>query len=287
MTQYAWLGYYIGTICAAGSVPVLMKQGVKKADICIGAGIISAVLMILGGVLIYKQQVAFIGIWKEKSFLYLLAVGVVLFGAVICGLRAVASGEVTRVIPVMLSEKILYPIISVYVIEHSKMEIKQWGIFAMMLVGIILMVWERPTKKVRTSHRWLVYSVISMLLLFGAHLIFNYKVSGMDNRLELVILCAQLLIMSLIMLFATRGHGQIGSITFLNGLSMLTAGIAIAGAAYMYGKLRTLTDTALIDRAIHLDLAIMVVIACVFLRERISQIAFAGLILLSAGMFFL
>ena len=276
-----WLIYAIIGVVLAGASPVLAKSGLRKSNGNLAAALRGTVLL-LGAWMIVQftgqyQSLAGIG---ATTLIYLIFSGIATGLVWIFFIKALKTGDVVRVIPVIEASIILDILVGLIFFK----EVLTWNsiiILAMFVIGLLMVLIR--TKGKGKKRAWLWPALIAMALTTVTGTLGRIGISGVTSDFERLIRYSIALILVWTVTLVTGGYKGLRSISFLDGLYLCLSGAAMAGAWYcLHVAYATGNDVAvaIIER---FDMVAAVVLGCVFMRERLSVRAIFGLIFMMAG----
>ena len=276
-----WLIYAIIGVVLAGASPVLAKSGLRKSNGNLAAALRGTVLL-LGAWLIVQftgQYQSLTGI-GATTLIYLIFSGIATGLVWIFFIKALKTGDVVRVIPVIEASIILDILVGLIFFK----EVLTWNsiiILAIFVIGLLMVLIR--TKGKGKKRAWLLPAFVAMALTTVTGTLGRIGISGVTSDFERLIRYSIALILVWTVTLVTGGYKGLRSISFLDGLYLCLSGAAMAGAwyclhiAYATG---TNVTVAIIER---FDMVAAVVLGCVFMRERLSVRAIFGLIFMMAG----
>lgn len=266
-------------VVLASAAPILAKAATKRTDPALAGGVCGLVFCIT--LFFYKRteikgfSYASIG---QTTWLFVLLIGAIagLFG--ICFFRALHFGEVSAVLPI---ERCSYAItfVACVFLFHNKMRIVDYVILALMVVGVIIVSMYSKSK----NNSYILFAILSALLLSTASIIAKLKIAGLSDT----ICCFTTSIIGVIVIivfgFASSAAKKLRSMSFLDGVYLVAAGIAYPAAYDFYNK-----SLALIGKVagyiFDMTLLLVLLAASIVLKEKISGKKLVGVLMFVAAL---
>lgn len=278
MTGIIWA--CIATLIIAAS-PILAKAGTKKTDPALAGcvvGITYAIVTFIrtsGKITAYKYSYI-----DQKSWIFIILAGVAAGLFAVCFFRALNLGEATNAVPIMKCNYVITGIAAIFIFG-TKPDVKQWVIMGLMVLGTVIITMQSGGKK---KNSWLVYAILSALLISTSDLLVKYGAGKIDGDVVKFICIVIGLVILVIVTFAVGGMKKIRNMSFVDGVFLILAALAIPAAADFYARATALAG----NYAVYIydvSLLVMMIIASVSLKEKISGLKIVGAVIFISSLF--
>ena len=277
-----WLLYAILGAVLAGTSPVLAKSGMRKSNSHLAAALRGTCLF-LGAWMMVNQagaEMHFSGI-SSNTFLYLIFSGIATGLVWVCLLRALQLGEVVKVVPVVEGSIILDLLVGIFLF-HDAVNWNKMIILIVLSVGMLMMALKGSGKGGKAG-AWIGYAIGAMAFTTATVVLGRIGISGVNFYFERMVRYGIALIFVWLVVFATKGHKGLRSMSFLDGIYLCLSGVTMGGAWYCFYKAYVLGTNATVELVERFDLVAAVMLGCVFMRERLSVRAIVGMIFMMLG----
>jgi transporter family protein len=217
-----------------------------------------------------------------RAWLLLLLSGLALGGAWLCLFRSFRTGEVIKIVPVVLSGFIM-AMLARMLLFHTAYSINQKIAMALLALGTLLIALHSGSSR-KGGYVWLGFALLAALLACASTILKEYGAGGANEYLYDVIRSAVALIVAVIAAAASGGK-KLRSMTFLDGILLCLSGAAAGGSAVCYYYARLLGPNAIVVHMDRLSVLMVLVFGCIFLRERLSVRALVGYLIVVCGVF--
>ena len=281
-----WLMYAILGAVLAGASPVLAKSGMRKADSHLAAALRGTFLFLGAWFMVnqtgVKMQLAGIG---QTTFVYLIFSGIATGIVWICFVRALQLGEVIKAVPIVEGSVILNRLAGIFLLKDEL----TWNIIAILIILIVgtLMMGLKGSGKGGKRGKWIWYALGAMVFTTATVILDRVGITGVNDTFERMLRYGIALLTVWLVVFATKGHKALRSISFLDGMNMCLSGVAMGAAWFCFHKAYVLGTNSVVEIIEQFDLVAAVFLGCVFMRERLSVRAIFGMILMMLGFWLL
>ena len=268
----------------AGLTSILAKCGIKKTDSDLATALRTIVVLFFSWVMVFivGSQATLASI-APRSLVFLILSGLATGASWICYFKALAIGDINKVVPIDKSSTVLTVLLAIVCFgETSNLALKLIAT-AILFVGILMMVEKKRTEEKKTGHAWVIYAVLSAVFAALTSILAKVGIEGVESNLGTAIRTAVVLLLSWGIVFA-RGKQRAlknidkGELVFIS-LSGLATGASWLCYYYAIGH-------GLVSVVVPIDkLSILVTVAFSYLvfKEKLSLKASLGLALMVAG----
>lgn len=279
-----WLIMAILSAFFAGITSILAKCGIQKTDSDVATALRTAVVLLFAWIMVFIAGSApTISTITTKSLLFLVLSGMATGGSWICYFKALAIGNVNKVVPVDKSSTILSILLAVILFgETQNLAVKLTGT-TILAAGIYLMVEKKKTSEETGGHRWKVYAVLSALFAALTSILAKIGIAGVESNLGTAIRTVVVFVMAWLVVWMQGKSAQVKNIDKKELVFISLSGIATGGSwlCYYYAIQNGMVSVVVpIDK---LSIVITVAFSSIVFKEHLSKKAFAGLLLMVLG----
>lgn len=189
-----------------------------------------------------------------------------------------------KVAPIDKSSTILTVLIAIVCFSETEhLAVKLTGT-ALLAVGIYLMVERKAVSGGQASGgRWLVYAVFSAVFAALTSILAKVGIEGIESNLGTAIRTVVVLIMAWVVVFIKGRQAQLRSLDRREALFIALSGIATGASwlCYYYAIQNGVVSVVVpIDK---MSILVTVIFSALFLKEKVSRKAAAGLALMLCG----
>ena len=134
---------------------------------------------------------------------------------------------------------------------------------------------------------WLILAILSSVFAALTSIIAKIGIEGVNSNLATAIRTAVVLIMSWAMVFITNAQGGITNISNKSWLFLILSGLATGASWLCYYKAIQIGEVSKVVPIDKLSVVITIILAAIFLHEKITIKSAIGSILLAAGTLFM
>lgn len=280
-----WLGFALGSAFFAGITAVLAKVGMKNVNSTLATAIRTVVVLIFSWWMVFLVgSQAEITRLSGCTLFYLVLSGLSTGASWLCYFRALQLGDVNKVAPIDKSSTILTVLIAIVCFSETEhLAVKLTGT-ALLAVGIYLMVERKAVTGGKASGgRWLVYAVFSAVFAALTSILAKVGIEGIESNLGTAIRTVVVLIMAWVVVFIKGRQAQLRSLDRREALFIALSGIATGASwlCYYYAIQNGVVSVVVpIDK---MSILVTVIFSALFLKEKVSRKAAAGLALMLCG----
>lgn len=279
-----WLAAAILSAIFAGLTAILAKCGIQKTDSDVATAIRTTVVLLFSWFIAFAAgSVATVSQVSPRSYLFLLLSGAATGASWLCYFKALAIGNINQVVPVDKSSTVLSILLAIICLGETRhLAVKLVGC-VLLSVGIFLMIEKKQDESGTNNRAALLYAAGSAGFAALTSILAKIGISGVESNLGTAIRTAVVFFMAWLIVFArgkkamlkTVGKTELGFIT-LSGIAT-----GISWLCYYYAIQNGVVSVVVpIDK---MSLLLSIVFSCVFLHEKLSVKAAAGLSLMTVG----
>lgn len=279
-----WIVMAVMSAVFAGFTSILAKCGIRKTDSDVATAIRTFVVLIFSWVMVFVVGSAE-GIFEisAKSLLFLVLSGIATGASWICYFKALAIGDVNKVVPIDKSSTVLTVLLAIVIFgETANLGVKLSGTM-LLAVGIFLMIEKKKSDGNEQGKLWMVYAVLSAVFAALTSILAKVGISDVESNLGTAIRTAVVLIMAWIVVLAQGKQKQLSILDKKELLFIGLSGIATGASwlCYYYAIQNGIVSVVVpIDK---MSIIISVAFSYVVFGEKLSKKAAFGLALMVAG----
>ena len=280
-----WIVYALASAVFAGATSILAKVGIRDCDSHVVTALRTGVVLVFSWlmVLITGAQ-AGLSALTGRTMLFLTLSGLATGASWLCYFKALQLGPVAAVAAVDKSSTVLTILLAALLLSEG---LTLWKGAAMVLIaaGTLLMLELKPVRGAgrKGARGWLVCAALSAVFAALTSILAKLGLQDVNSNLATALRTGVVLVMAWGMVFLT-GKGTL--VRHVRGRSLLftvLSGIATGASWLCYYKALQLGPASAVAPIDKLSILITVAFARVFLGERLSRKALAGLAVLTAG----
>ena len=277
-----WILLAFASALFAGVTSILAKCGIRKTDSNAATAIRTIVVLLFAWTMVFivgsQKTISQI---SPKSLLFLILSGLATGASWLCYFRALQLGDVNKVVPIDKSSTILTILLALIFLGEGITWLKGAAV-VLIAVGTFLMIQKKESGGER-SKAWFIYAVLSAVFASLTSILAKVGIEGVESNLATAIRTGVVLLMSWVVVFVTKKQRTVLKIPKKELGFICLSGLATGASWLCYYK--ALQD-GLASVVVPIDkLSILVTIACSYFvfKEKLSQKALLGLVLIVAG----
>ena len=268
----------------AGLTAILAKCGIKKTDSDVATALRTVVVLLFAWVMVFVVGSA--GTITEisaKSILFLILSGLATGASWICYFKALAVGNVNKVVPVDKSSTVLTVFLAIILFgETERLAVKLIGT-ALLAVGVFLMIEKKRTEAKESNRICLPYAYGSAVFAALTSILGKIGITDVESNLGTAIRTGVVLVMAWLIVFMKGKGSELKKLDRKELVFIALSGIATGASwlCYYYAIQNGVVSVVVpIDK---LSVVVSVVFSWYVFKEKLSRKALAGLILIVVG----
>ncbi len=280
-----WIAAAFASALFAGIVSILAKCGIKTTDSDVATALRTCVVVVATWVM-----VAIVGSFDQigritaKSWLFLVLSGLATGGSWICYFKALATGDVNKVVPIDKSSTLMAVVLSIVLfVETNDLALKLVGT-AIATAGTFLMIEKKhATTAASGRNTWLAYALAAAVFAALTSVLAKVGIDGVESNLATAIRTCVVLVMAWAIVV---GKGKLGLVrrTDRREAGYLAASGVATGASWLFYyyaiQAGVVSVVVQIDK---LSLLVSIAFAWIVFKERLSRRSAVGLALIVVG----
>ncbi len=285
-----WIAAAFASALFAGIVSVLAKCGIKTTDSDVATALRTCVVVVFTWVMVgvagsFGQITAI----APKSWLFLALSGLATGASWICYFKALAAGDVNKVVPIDKSSTLMAVAISIAVFaETDNLALKLTGT-AIATAGTFMMIERKPSAGESTTDAtankgpWLAYALAAAVFAALTSVLAKVGIEGVESNLATAIRTCVVLAMAWAIVV---GKGKLGQVAHVkrSELGFLAASGLATGASWLFYyyaiQAGVVSIVVQIDK---LSLLVSIAFAWLVFKERLTPKSSAGLAMIVVG----
>lgn len=280
-----WFVFALLSAFFAGITAILSKVGMKNINSNLGTAIRTIVVVLFAWLMVFVVG-AQDGIKdiSAKTYLFLILSGLATGASWLCYFKALKVGDVNKVTPIDKSSTILTMLLA-FIFLHE--ELTPLKILCMLLIGTgtYLMIEKKATTESQTpeSSGWFLWAALSAVFAALTSILGKVGISDVNSNLGTAIRTLVVLVMAWIVVFVTKSKAAAGSITKQDIVFLVLSGITTGLSWLCYYRALQDGPASVVVPIDKLSILITISFSYLVLKEKLTQKALCGLILLIAG----
>ena len=282
-----WLIMAILSAFFAGITSILAKCGIKKTTSDLATALRTIVVLAFSWLMVaVVDSGGTISEITPKSFVFLILSGAATGASWICYFKALALGDVNKVVPVDKSSTVLTVLLAIFLFQEKTHLILKLAGTLLLAAGIFLMIEKKQTSQKKENRRWLIYALLSALFASLTSILAKVGITGVESNLGTAIRTGVVLIMAWLVVLIKNRETSVrllkevpkGELLFIS-LSGLATGAS--WLCYYYAIQNGPVSVVVpIDK---LSILVTIVFSRLVFSETLSRKALLGLILMVLG----
>ena len=279
-----WLFMAVLSALFAGLTSILAKCGIRKTDSDVATALRTIVVLLFSWIMVFVVgSLPTITSISTKSLIFLILSGFATGASWICYFKALAMGDVNKVVPIDKSSTILTVLLAIICFgETDNLPVKLSGT-ALLAVGIFLMIEKKKTAAHEEKRSWMIYAVLAAVFAALTSILAKMGISGVESNLGTAIRTCVVLIMAWVVVFSQGKQKQLASLDKKELLFIALSGVATGASwlCYYYAIQKGIVSVVVpIDK---LSIIVSVAFSYFVFKERLSKKALLGLLLMVVG----
>lgn len=268
----------------SGLTSVLAKCGIKKTDSDIATALRTIVVWLFSWVMVFIVDSAnTITAITPKSLIFLILSGLATGSSWMCYFKALAIGDVNKVVPIDKSSTVLTVLLAIILFkETNHLAVKLIGT-TLLAAGVFLMIEKKNSGAKNERSLWLPYAIGSALFAALTLILAKVGISNVESNLGTAIRTGVVLAMAWIIVFMKGKQSQVKNIDKTELVFIALSGLATGGSwlCYYYAIQNGIVSVVVpIDK---LSILISISFSYFVFKEKLTKKAFAGLFLMVCG----
>ncbi len=279
-----WILFAFGSAFFAGITAVLAKIGMEEVNSTLATALRTVVVLLFSWLIVFMVgSHDEIGDISGRTLCFLVLSGLSTGASWLCYFRALQLGDVNKVAPIDKSSTVLTILLALIFLGEPISACKVVGILSIGM-GTLLMITRSKTSGEHPQRKgWLMFAALSAVFASLTSIFGKIGVENVESNLGTAIRTVVVLLMAWMMVFVTGKQGEIKTIGRKSWLFLILSGLT-TGLSWMC-YYRALQDglASVVVPIDKLSIVVTIVFSSLWLKERLSKKAVAGLLLLLVG----
>ena len=278
-----WLTAAVASSFFAGITSILAKCGISETDSDLATAIRTIVVLIFSWLMVFiVGSFDTITEISTKSFIFLGLSGLATGASWICYFKALAMGDVNKVVPIDKSSTVLTVLLAIILFGETNHLAVKLICTALLGVGIYMMV-EKKTADGSSQRGWLIYAVLAAVFAAATAILAKIGIEGVESNLGTAIRTVVVLIMAWVVVFMQGKQSQIKGINKKELAFICLSGLATGASwlCYYYAIQNGIVSIVVpIDK---LSIIVSIAFSYIVFKEKLTAKAACGLVLMIIG----
>ena len=278
-----WLIMAVLSAVFAGLTAILAKCGIRKTDSDVATALRTIVVLIFSWIMVAVVGSNTIGSIEAKSLVFLVLSGLATGASWICYFKALAMGDVNKVVPIDKSSTILTVLLAIICFKETDgLAAKLIGT-ALLGLGIFLMIEKKQAAEKQIGKGWMLYAVLSAVFAALTSILAKVGISGVESNLATAIRTGVVLVMAWIVVFAQGKQEKLKTLDKCELGFIALSGVATGASwlCYYYAIQNGVVSVVVpIDK---MSILVAVLFSYTVFKEKLSKKALLGLVLMLIG----
>lgn len=281
-----WVLFAFGSALFAGMTAILAKMGLQKVDSDLATALRTVVVLLFSWLMVFLVgSESTLTLVSGRSLVFLILSGGATGASWLCYFKALQLGSVNRVTPIDKSSTILTIVLAFLFLNEVPGTWKLIGL-ALLAVGTILMVQRtggQEAEQASTGKSWIFYAVLSAVFAALTSILAKVGIQGTESNLGTAIRTIVVLIMAWGIVLLRKKQEHLHTIDRRSWLFIVFSGLATGFSWLCYYRALQEGPASVVVPIDKLSILVTIAFSRVFLRERLSKKALAGLVLVVGG----
>lgn len=293
-----WVATALGSALFAGLTAILAKCGIRHTDSDVATALRTLVVLafawLMAAITAGNLPAALVAI-TPRSYAFLALSGLATGASWICYFKALASGDVDRVVPIDKSSAVISTLLAIVLFGETGHLVVKLLATAVILAGTLMMVRRRGSEGASTfpsrgaatpapsGRPWLAYAVFSAVFAALTSILAKVGIEGVDSNLATALRTCVVLVMAWGIVCVRGKASQVRTIDHRELGFLVLSGLATGASWLCYYFAVQTGQVSVVVQIDKLSILVSVAFARVVFGERLSRRAVAGLALIVAG----
>lgn len=268
----------------AGLTSILAKCGIRKTDPDVAIAVRTIVVLLFAWIMVFiVGSYQTIPQLKMKSLIFLLLSGLATGASWIFYFKALALGDINKVVPVDKSSTILTVLLAILFFGETEHLIAKLAGTVLLGAGVFLMIEKKDAESRKEERGWLLYAVGSAVFAALTAILAKIGITGVESNLGTAIRTIVVLGMAWVVVLIQGKQALLKQIDRREAVFIVLSGLATGASwlCYYYAIQNGIVSVVVpIDK---LSILVSVLFSFLVFDERLSRKASLGLALMVCG----
>lgn len=279
-----WLLIAVLSAVFAGLTAILAKCGIRKTDSDLATALRTVVVLLFSWIMVFVVgSIGTITTISTKSLVFLVLSGFATGASWICYFKALAMGDVNKVVPIDKSSTILTVLLAIICFNETTNLAVKLGGTVLLAVGIFLMIEKKQTEEKKESRGWMLYAVLSAIFAALTSVLAKVGISGVESNLATAIRTCVVLVMAWIIVLMQGKHKKLKTLDKKELVFISLSGVATGASwlCYYYAIQNGIVSVVVpIDK---MSILIAVAFSYFVFKEKLTKKSALGLLLMTVA----
>lgn len=281
---FMWLIMAVLSAAFAGVTAILAKCGIQHTDSDVATALRTAVVLLFSWVMVLLTgSIGTLSQVTPRSLLFLILSGLATGASWICYFKALATGDINKVVPIDKSSTILSVLLAIALLGETSHLAVKLVCTALLGAGTLLMIEPKAASHEGSSRKWLPYAVLSAVFAALTSILAKIGITGVESNLGTAIRTAVVLLMAWLMVFITGKQNKVKEIPKSELGFICLSGLATGASWLCYYKALQDGLTSVVVPIDKLSILVTIAFSWLVFHERLSRKAALGLVLIVGG----
>ena len=279
-----WIIAAVLSAVFAGLTSILAKCGIRKTDSDLATALRTVVVLAFSWIMVFVvgSQGTITQI-EGKSLLFLILSGLATGASWLCYFKALAAGDVNKVVPIDKSSTVLTVLLAIVCFGETGNLWMKLLATAILAAGIFLMVEKKQREAKKESRSWMLYAILAAVFAALTSILAKLGISGVESNLGTAIRTGVVLVMAWVIVLLRGKHRQLPALEKKELLFIGLSGLATGASWLCYYYAIGHGDVSIVVPIDKLSILVTVAFSYFVFREKLSKKALLGLVLMVAG----
>ncbi len=279
-----WILFAFGSAVFAGLTAILAKMGIKNLDSNVATAVRTIVVLIFSWMMVFLVG-SFDTLFdvSSKTLIFLILSGISTGASWLCYFKALQMGDVNKVTPIDKSSTLLTIVLAV-IFLHEDITIFKVAAVLLIGTGTYLMIQKKTGGRVdKKSSLWMLYALLSAVFASLTAILGKIGIEGIESNLGTAVRTVVVLLMAWLVVFITKKQHTVKNIDKKSWLFLVLSGFATGGSWLCYYRALQDGPASVVVPIDKLSILVTIAFSYLFLKEKLTGKAAAGLTILVAG----
>lgn len=278
-----WLAFACGSAFFAGVTAILAKCGVQRISSTLATALRTVIVLLFSWLMVAvvgsAGQITSI---SGQTLVFLVLSGLATGASWLCYFRALQLGDVNKVTPIDKSSTVLTMLLAFLFLHESLTLIK---ICAMGAIGggTLLMIQKKEGTAQNQGRGWLLYACGSAVFASLTAILGKVGIQGVESNLGTAIRTIVVLILAWVMVFVEGKQQDLKRLKRASLLPLALSGVTTGASWLCYYRALQTGPASVVVPIDKLSILLTIAFSAIFLHERLSRRAAAGLACITVG----
>lgn len=279
-----WIFLAVLSAVFAGVTSILAKCGIRDTDSDVVTALRTGVVLIFAWIMVFLvgAQSGLRDI-SPRSFLFLILSGLATGASWLCYFRALALGDVNKVVPIDKSSTILTVLFAILILgETDHLAVRLAGIVCIG-IGTLLMIEKKQSTGSAQGSSYLVYAVLSAVFAALTSILAKLGIDGVESNLATAIRTCVVLVMAWAIVLGRGKQRLVPQVKARELGFIVLSGIATGASWLCYYSAIAMGVVSIVVPIDKLSILVSIGFSALVFHERLTKKAALGLALIVAG----